>query len=239
MAERLGWNLPESYRAAVQGWEREGLTAGWVGSREELWAIFSVGDEVRPEAKSAIRALEKLGIKITMLTGDNPGAAAAVSAKVGIDEFHASLLPQDKVDRLNDMPGTRGMCGDGVNDALCLATAEVSMALGCIGSAVALETADVALMDDNLEMIAKAVRLGRRCRRKIIQNITFSIVTKVVVVIVTLVWFPSLWLAIGFDVGGMLLVSLNSMTILPRKSRKKSQPVPMIVVESEAETVSI
>lgn len=227
LAALQGWSAKLPDRAArVAAWEREGLTAGWVGVDGEPVALYCVGDRLRLEAANSVRALRALGVEPVMLTGDNPGSAAAVSREVGIDSYFSELLPEDKVACIREAQQASqgrkivGMVGDGVNDAPSLATANVSISLGGIGSAAALETADVVLMQDDIRNLAKAVKLGRLCYRKIKENIAFSIGTKLIVLALTVTVFPSLWLAIGVDVGSMLLVTLNSMSILGNGVRK-------------------
>uniref|UniRef100_A0A7S3LPS5 HMA domain-containing protein n=1 Tax=Aplanochytrium stocchinoi TaxID=215587 RepID=A0A7S3LPS5_9STRA len=219
MATRLGWTDKfGAYLAICDEWETRGFSYCIFGYSDEPIAAFCIGDEIRDEAKEAITKLHELGIEVTMLTGDNAGSAKNVSEIVGIDKFYAGLRPEGKRLHLAELERKVAMVGDGINDALSLASADVSVAMGCMGSAIAIETADVALMEDNLLRLEKAVRLGRVCLRKIKQNVIFSIAFKVAIVAVTFgVPFPNLWLAISADVGAMLLVTLNSMSVLGRK----------------------
>mmetsp|Transcript_11382 Transcript_11382/g.22254 ORF Transcript_11382/g.22254 Transcript_11382/m.22254 type:complete len:1193 (+) Transcript_11382:537-4115(+) len=239
LAESKGWpqSCPElAYR--IREAEDRGLTALWVGT-QSFGAVgyVSLGDQLRPESREAVAALHDRGVRVVMLTGDNPGAARAISADADVDEFHASLRPEDKVACLAKMEGIKGMIGDGVNDAPSLAAADVSVSLGCIGTAVALETADVALMQDDLLSLVEAVDIGRSCFRVIVQNVTFAIVLKIAVLVVTLTLYSSLWLAILADVGGMLLVTLNAMTLLSKRrsiSYKRGAIMPSDESESHA-----
>jgi len=231
MADSLGWTPAQDEAAQVEEWKiQRALTTGWIGTKEKPLAYFCVGDSMRDEAPAAIEKLKHLDINVIMLTGDNESAASAVARQVGIQEYHAALLPEDKASRISKIDGVVAMVGDGVNDAPALAAADVSISLGCIGSAVALETADVALMQDDLNALVNAVRLGKKCHRKIWQNVVFSIVSKLIVLIITLTVFSSLWLAIFVDVGSMLIVTLNSMTILGKKMKTPKDPVLSVQV---------
>ncbi|GBG25848.1 Cadmium/zinc-transporting ATPase HMA2 [Hondaea fermentalgiana] len=233
LAAARAWpSKSEDLAAGFAEAEARGHTAVWVGTEEDgPIAFISLGDKVRPESKGAVAALHQRGVEVVMLTGDNEGAARAISEDLGVDKYFAGLRPEDKVARLHALAGIKGMVGDGVNDAPSLAAADVSVSLGCIGTAVALETADVALMQDDLNSLVAAVDLGRKCFRIIVQNVTFSILLKLGVLCITLTVYSRLWLAIVADVGGMLLVTLNAMSIISRKStlaqRKAAQVSPL------------
>jgi Cd2+/Zn2+-exporting ATPase len=148
--------------------------------------LLAIADTVRAEAPDAIAALHQLGVhRVSMLTGDNPRTATAVTAQVGADEFHAGLKPDEKAAKVAELEAAHGhvlMVGDGINDAPALAAAAVGVAMGAAGSDVALETADVALMADDLTKLAEAVRIGRRTRRILRQNLTLSFVILAVLV---------------------------------------------------------
>jgi Cd2+/Zn2+-exporting ATPase len=157
---------------------------------------------------------------VVMLTGDNAGAARTVAAAVGVTEVRAELLPQDKVAAVRELRRTHGsvvMVGDGVNDAPALAAADVGIAMGAAGSAVALETADVALMGDDLSKIPYAVRLGRATVRTIKTNIALSLSLKVVFLALAVTGHATLWMAIVADTGASLLVVANGLRLLRTK----------------------
>ena len=152
-----------------------------------------------------------------MLTGDNEGAARAVASALGIDEYHANLLPEAKVEAvrgLKDAGHTIIFVGDGVNDAPALATADVGIAMGAAGSAAALETADVALMADELPKISYAIRLSRATARNIRVNIGFSLVLKAAFLVMAIAGAATLWMAVAADMGASLLVVANALRLL-------------------------
>jgi len=152
-----------------------------------------------------------------MLTGDNIGTARAVADQLGIDEFHAELLPDDKVRIVRELEasGERvAFVGDGVNDAPALATATVGLAMGAAGTDVALETADIALMGDDLTRLPFALGLSRRTLRIIKQNIWFSIAIKGVFLVLALFGWATLWMAVASDMGASLLVIANGLRAL-------------------------
>ena len=163
----------------VQRLQGEGNTVAAVGSGSEIWGLIALRDTLRPNARAAMAALRGAGIeRVAMLTGDNQRAAQAIAAEVGIDEVYADLKPEDKVAKVRELAGHGqvAMVGDGVNDAPALAEATVGVAMGAAGSDVALETADLALMGDNLERLAYALRLARRTQSVVRQNLALSTV---------------------------------------------------------------
>ncbi len=184
----------------------------------EVLGIIAVGDSIRPEANEALRLLHASGIeKVVMLSGDNQRAAGAIAQQVGIDEAYGDLLPEDKVDRVKSLVSSYhrvGMVGDGVNDAPALAAATVGIAMGAIGSDTAIETADLALMKDDLRKLAEAIHLGRRTLRIIQFNIGFALAIKAVFLILAFLGHTSLWLAIAADTGATLLVIANALRLL-------------------------
>jgi Cd2+/Zn2+-exporting ATPase len=154
-----------------------------------------------------------------MLTGDNRATARAVAAALGVDEVRAELLPEGKVAAVRELAARHGgvaMVGDGVNDAPALAAATVGIAMGAAGTDVALETADVALMSDDLSRLPAAVRLSRRVGGIVRQNILFALLVKVVFIALTPLGFTSLWLAVAADMGASLLVIFNGLRALRR-----------------------
>ncbi len=180
-----------------------------------------VADALRPEAAAVIRALKGMGIRRTaMLTGDRAAVAERVARAAGVDEFRAELLPAQKVEVIEELLlryGTVAMVGDGVNDAPALARASVGIAMGAVGSDIALETADVALMGDDLWGVPRAVRLGRRTVSIIRQNVAFSLVAKAAFLALAVAGLATLWMAVFADVGVSLLVILNGMRLLVRE----------------------
>lgn len=184
----------------------------------EVLGILTVGDAIRPHASEAIRRMHEAGIrKIVMLSGDNTRTATAIAREAGIDEVQGDLLPEDKIEEVKKLAtdfGKVGMIGDGVNDAPALAAATVGIAMGTAGTDTAIETADVALMRDDLLMVSEAIQLGRRTLRMIRFNIAFALGVKVVFLVLALCGYTSLWLAVLADTGATLLVVANALRLL-------------------------
>lgn len=185
-----------------------------------------IADTVKDDAAEAIEALHRAGVPNTvMLTGDREEVAKAVATKLGIDEFHAQLLPQDKVAKLEELMGGEGkhklaFVGDGINDAPVLTRADVGIAMGAMGSDAAIEAADVVLMDDKPSNIAKAICLARRTMRIVWQNIVFALGVKLIVLILAALGIANMWLAVFADVGVAILAILNAMRCMNTKSLK-------------------
>ncbi len=175
----------DGFRARIDELERAGRTAIVTAVDDQVAGVVGIADVVRPQAREAISELRHNGVDhIVMLTGDNARTAEAIAAEVGIDDVRAHLKPEDKSRIISELAkqGHVGMVGDGVNDAPALAAASVGIAMGTAGSDVALETADVALMADDLAKLTEAVRIGRRTRRIVAQNITLSLVILAILV---------------------------------------------------------
>ncbi len=198
--------------------EDQGKTVVLIGRQSELLGLIALADTVRATAPLAIAALRKAGVKsIAMLTGDNDRAARNIALQAGVDTVFSELLPQDKVSTLQQLAGKYGnvaMVGDGINDAPALAVANVGIAMGVAGSDSALETADIALMADDLGKLAYIMALSRNMMTIIRQNITFSLAVKALFVIGTFAGFVNLWLAVFADTGASLLVTLNGMRLV-------------------------
>ncbi len=184
----------------------------------EVLGVLAVGDAIRPNAAEAVRLLHDAGIcKVVMLSGDNSRTANAIAKQAGIDEAKGDLLPEDKIEQVKKLAndyGSVGMIGDGVNDAPALAAANVGIAMGAAGTDTAIETADVALMRDDLMMVSEAIRLGRRTLGVIRFNIAFALGIKAVFLILALLGHTSLWLAVLADTGATILVILNALRLL-------------------------
>jgi Cd2+/Zn2+-exporting ATPase len=209
-----GYPHPDDLCQRVSAVEASGATAMLVGDARSARGFVAVADTVRPESRAVIDALHGMGMDVSMLTGDNAAAAAAVAAQLGVDDVRAGLLPEDKVaavDALRAKYGSVVMVGDGINDTPALAAASVSVAMGGAGSPQALETADVALMADDLSQLPYALRLARFARRLIIENVALSFGVKAVFLTLAVAGLTSLWLAILADVGMLLVVALNGL----------------------------
>lgn len=207
-----------------------GRTIVAVGDGQEVWGVIAVADAVRTEAKGIVTALHRAGVdKVVMLTGDNRATAEAIAKQTGIDEVRAELLPGDKVTAVEDLVrryGSVAMVGDGVNDAPAMGRANLGIAMGAMGSDAAIETADVALMSDDLSKLAWLVRHSRATLTVIRQNVAFSIAVKLVFAVLTVIGFASLWGAIAADVGASLLVVLNGLRLRNREQTSTQRGGP-------------
>lgn len=180
-------------------------------------AIFAIADTVRPESREAVVQLQALGLRTVMLTGDNRHTANAIAREVGIDDVRSELLPTDKlaaVQVLADGGVPVGMVGDGINDAPALAKADIGFAMAAAGTDTAIETADVALMDDDPRKLAEFVRLSRRTKRVLWQNIGLALGLKAVFLVLAMSGVATLWMAVFADVGSSLLVVGNGLRLL-------------------------
>lgn len=188
------------------------------GHAGEVLSVMAVGDTIRENAADAIKALHAAGVeKVVMLSGDNQKTVDAIAKKVGIDEARGGMLPDDKVAAVKDLTAKfkiAGMVGDGVNDAPAMAVASLGIAMGGAGTDTAIETADIALMKDDLSKVAEAVRLGQRTLRIIQFNIAFALVIKAVFLVLAFTGHTSLWLAILADTGATLIVIANALRLL-------------------------
>ena len=191
-----------------------------------------IADVVKPHSAEAIRALKAAGVRKTvMLTGDAEPVAKAVSAQLGLDEYHAGLLPGDKVDQIETLIAAKkskenlAFVGDGINDAPVLSRADVGIAMGAMGSDAAIEAADVVLMDDDPAKIALAMRIARRTLRIVYENIVFALAVKFACLLLGAIGMASMWTAIFADVGVMVIAVLNATRALYTKDLvRKSQP---------------
>jgi len=195
-----------------------GRTAVLIARMGQPLGIIALSDQTRESARDAVEMLRQQSVeRVVMLTGDNQAAADALAREVGVDEVHAELLPQDKVmavHALRKKYGTVAMVGDGVNDAPALAAADVGIAMGVAGTDAALETADIALMADELLKIPFALRLGRATLRNIHMNVTLSLGLKAVFLALAVIGSATLWMAVVADMGASLLVIANGMRLL-------------------------
>lgn len=219
--EELGFGLSQ-YEQDVAALQQEGKTVMLMGTKEGILGMIAVADTLRDNSANAIQALRKAGIKhVAMLTGDNNNVAGSIAEKLKLDTFYSELLPEDKVNAVKKIIseyGSVAMVGDGVNDAPALAAANIGIAMGVAGSDTALETADIALMSDDLGKLAYLIKLSRKTVAIIKQNIGFAILIKVVFVILTFAGYVNLWLAVFADMGSSILVTLNGMRLM-RKLR--------------------
>ncbi len=211
-------NFDKNLEETVTILQNQGKTAMVIGTKKEVLGIIAVADEVRESSKEVIQKLHQLGIKKTiMLTGDNKGTANAIGSHVGVSEIQAELMPQDKLDYIKQLRSEYGnvaMIGDGVNDAPALAASTVGIAMGGAGTDTALETADVALMGDDLRKLPFTVKLSRKTLNIIKANIFFAIAIKVIALLLVIPGWLTLWIAILSDMGATILVALNSLRLM-------------------------
>ena len=201
--------------------ERQGKTVVYLADETQVLAFFAVADTVRESSREAIGELHALGVKTALLTGDNAHTAAAIAAQVGIDEVRGDLLPEDKLRIVNELRakyGKVGMAGDGINDAPALAAADIGIAMGAAGTDTAIETADVALMDDDLRKASALVRLSRQTTAILKQNIALALGIKAVFIVLTVAGQATMWMAVFADMGASLLVVFNGLRVLKKRS---------------------
>jgi Cd2+/Zn2+-exporting ATPase len=215
--EERGGETPEAH-ARIEALAAQGRTIVVVGNESHVCGLVALADAVRPEAAAAIRDLHAAGVRrVVMLTGDHAPTAAAVARECGIDEVRSELLPEEKlaaVEELVARDGRVAMVGDGVNDAPALARSSVGIAMGAAGSDVAIETADVALMSDDLSRLPWLVRHARRTLSVIRTNVGFALGVKAVFVLLAFAGWATLWGAIAADMGATLLVIANALRLL-------------------------
>ncbi len=215
--EERGQETPAVHEQ-LESMSAAGRTVVVVGHDDHVCGFLTLADRLRDTSRSAIRQLRAAGVKhVVMLTGDNEGTAQAIAKETGIDEVQAELLPEDKVRAVASLVakyGSVAMIGDGVNDAPALARATLGIAMGAAGSDAAIETADIALMSDDLAKLPWLVRHSRRTLAIIRQNITFALAVKALFVVLTFAGFASLWAAIAADMGASLIVIFNGLRLL-------------------------
>lgn len=216
LVEELGLCSKE-LELTLERLERQGKTVVILCSDQQPLALFAVADTVKETSADAIRQLHELGVKTCMLSGDNEHTALAIAQQVGIDEARGNLLPADKLTVIADMQAqglTVGMVGDGINDAPALAKAQIGFAMGSAGTDTAIETADVALMDDDLRKVATFVRLSRNTAAILKQNIALALGIKAIFLGMAITGGATMWMAVFADMGVSLLVVFNGLRLL-------------------------
>jgi Cd2+/Zn2+-exporting ATPase len=204
-------------RERIRELEEEGKTTVLLGNEQEIMGLIILMDKIRDDAGKTVEFLKKNGIKTIMLTGDNQGTARGVASQLGLDEYYHGLQPEDNVEKIDELVESHGhvaMVGDGINDAPALAKANIGIAMGAAGSDVAIETADVALMNDDLAKIEYLVKLSRKTMSVVRENVTLSILVKTSFAILAVLGFITLWMAVGIgDMGLSLTVIINALRI--------------------------
>ncbi|CAB3785284.1 Cadmium-transporting ATPase [Paraburkholderia ultramafica] len=216
LVEELG-RCSASLEARLDTLEGQGKTVVMLLDAERVLALFAIADTVKETSRAAIAELRHLGVATAMLTGDNRHTASAIAQQVGIDEARGDLLPEDKLSAVAQWStdgATVGMVGDGINDAPALARADIGFAMGAMGTDTAIETADVALMDDDLRKIPLFIRLSKATHAVLVQNIALALGIKSVFLVLTLMSLGTMWMAVFADVGASLLVVGNGLRLL-------------------------
>ncbi|RZI39831.1 HAD family hydrolase, partial [Herbaspirillum sp. HC18] len=227
LMEELGVCNPET-ESALFKLESEGKTAVVLCDESAPLAVIGVADTIRDTSRQAIADLHALGVRTVMLTGDNQQTASVIANSVGIDDARGNLLPEGKLDAIERElaeHGTVGMVGDGINDAPALAKSTIGFAMGAAGTDTAIETADVALMDDDLRKIPQFIRLSRRAGAVLKQNIGLALGIKAVFLVLAVAGQASLWMAVFADMGASLIVVANGLRLLkaPMTPEKATQ----------------
>ncbi|MFG3613346.1 heavy metal translocating P-type ATPase [Rummeliibacillus stabekisii] len=216
--QELNVAISENLESKILKLQNEGKTAMILGTEKEILAVIAVADEVRESSQEIIKKLHNMGVKKTiMLTGDNKGTANAIGHHVGVSEIQAELMPEDKLSYIKQLRkdyGNVAMVGDGVNDAPALAASNVGIAMGGAGTDTALETADVALMADDLRKLPFTIKLSRKALNIIKANIAFAILIKLAALLLVIPGWLTLWIAIISDMGATLLVALNGLRLM-------------------------
>jgi Cd2+/Zn2+-exporting ATPase len=215
------WPQDDGALRTIAHLEAQGKTAMVMGTEDRPVGVIALADTLRPQSRDAVMALRAAGVsRVALLTGDNAAVAESIARAVGADEVRARLLPEGKLAAVRELRARHGdlvMVGDGVNDAPALAAATVGVAMGVAGSDVALETADVALMADDLGKLPFVMALGRATVGVIQQNIAFALAIKALAIAAVFPGWLTLWLAVLGDMGASVLVTLNGMRLLARK----------------------
>ncbi|PIC66552.1 heavy metal translocating P-type ATPase [Sporosarcina sp. P21c] len=208
--------VEESIDQQILTLQKQGKTVMLVWSETGLEGIIAVADQVRKSSLYVIQKLHEMGKKTVMLTGDNQSTALAIGAQLGLTEVKAELLPDQKVEMIKSLSqyGKVAMVGDGVNDAPALATANIGIAMGGAGTDTALETADIALMADDLEKLPYTIKLSSRTKQIILQNISIALGLKVIALLLIVPGWLTLWMAVMADMGATVIVVLNSLRLM-------------------------
>lgn len=208
----------EAHQDEIDRLQNEGKTLIIIGTTAAIAGVICVSDTIRQTTRKSIDQLKKIGVsQIVMLTGDNEGTAKAIAAEAGVNRHFAELLPEGKVEAIKQLQAEGyhvAMVGDGINDAPALATADLGIAMGGAGTDTAMETADIVLMADNLEKLSHTMKLSRKSITIIKQNIWFSIIIKVIALVLIFPGWLTLWIAVLSDTGAALIVILNSLRLL-------------------------
>jgi len=216
LVEELGV-CSEDLESKLSILENSGKTAIVLCSESAPVALFGVADTIRPESIQAVSKLKQMNVESIMLSGDNPTTVNTIAARLGISHAYGNLMPEVKQNKISELKaefGHVGMVGDGVNDAPALARADIGIAMGVAGTATALETADVAIMDDNPKKVADFIMLSQKTATILKQNITFALAIKLVFLLLAIFSHATLWMAVFADMGASLLVVFNGLRLI-------------------------
>ena len=197
-------------------WQAQGASFVYLYEAQTVMAAFAINDVVKEGAAQALKRLASRGVTVSMASGDNRHAVSSVAAMVGLSHFHAELLPEQKLDLItqHQKKGLVAMVGDGINDAPALAQADISFAMGAMGSDIAIDTADITILNDDLNKLADVLVLSTRLHRVLVQNISAALAIKAVFLLWAILGGATMWMAVFADVGASLLVVLNSLRLL-------------------------
>lgn len=220
LIESLGVCVPQ-VEARLDEHESQGRTVTLLASREQVLAIFAVADAIKPSSREAMTQLAAMGVQTHMLSGDNQRTVEAIAREAGISSARGQLMPQDKLDAIRDMQRQAGgnahtvaMVGDGINDAPALATADLGIAMGGAGTDIAIEAADVVIMNDDLRRIPETMALSRRTHAVLVQNIGLALGIKLVFFVLAVAGSATMWMAVFADMGASLIVVANGLRLL-------------------------
>jgi Cd2+/Zn2+-exporting ATPase len=216
LIEERGQCSPE-LEARLADHETKGRSVSILASATQVLAIFAVADTIKETSRQALAELHALGVSSVMLTGDNTATAKTIAQQAGIDDARGDLLPEDKLTAIEEMQkrfGPTAMTGDGINDSPALARADMGFAMGGAGTDTAMEAADVVIMNDDLRRIPETIRLSRRTRSVLLQNIYLALGVKAVFLVLTVFGNATMWMAVFADMGASLLVVVNGLRLL-------------------------
>ena len=219
MQERNHSNADIAARLAAH--EQQGRTVTLLADDSGVIALFAVADTIKESSRQAIAELKALGVTPIMLTGDNAATAKTIAAEAGIDESQGNLLPEDKLAEIQALQkrfGATAMTGDGINDAPALAQSDIGFAMGAMGTDIAMEAADVVVMNDDLRRIPETIRLSRKTHTVLVQNISLALGIKAVFMALALVGTATMWMAVFADMGATLLVVANGLRLMRAKT---------------------
>jgi Cd2+/Zn2+-exporting ATPase len=207
--------------ATLDTHEKQGRTVTLLADDSGVLAIFAVADTIKESSRQAIAELKALGVTPVMLTGDNTATAKTIAAQAGIDESHGNLLPEDKLTEIKALQarfGATGMTGDGINDAPALAQSDIGFAMGAMGTDIAMEAADVVIMNDDVRRIPETIRLSRQTHTVLVQNISLALGIKAVFMALALFGTATMWMAVFADMGATLLVVANGLRLVKART---------------------